>query len=42
MDFDKLDKLKGFMPKHEGAALLKWAQEFSLLGPAPLRQQFVI
>lgn len=34
MDFDKLDKLKGFMPKHEGAALLKWAQEFSLLGPA--------
>ena len=34
MDFDKLNDLKGFMPQHEGAALAKWAEEFSMMGPA--------
>jgi len=34
MDFEKLDALKGFMPKNEGLALTKWAEEFSSHGPA--------
>jgi len=34
MDFKKLNSLKGFMPKHEGLALTKWAKEFSIHGPA--------
>ena len=34
MDFDRLDALKGFMPRNEGLALTKWAEEFSIFGPA--------
>ena len=34
MDINKLDLLKGFMPKHEGLALTRWAENFSLHGPA--------
>ena len=34
MDFNKLNKLKGFMPLHEGEALARWSKEFSTLGPA--------
>ncbi len=34
MDFEKLSTLKGFMPKHEGLALTKWAKIFSRYGPA--------
>ena len=34
MTFSKINALKGFMPQHEGEALARWAQEFSLLGPA--------
>ena len=34
MNFEKLNTLKGFMPEHEGLALTKWAEEFSLYGPA--------
>ncbi len=34
MDFDRLDTLKGFMPRNEGLALTKWAEEFSIFGPA--------
>ena len=34
MDINKLDLLKGFMPRHEGLALTKWAEKFSLRGPA--------
>ena len=30
---DEIDKLKGFMPKHEGMALTKWSKKFSLIGP---------
>ena len=29
----KIDKLKGFMPKHEGIALTKWSEKFSSIGP---------
>lgn len=28
-----IDNLKGFMPKHEGIALTKWSEKFSLIGP---------
>ena len=28
-----IDKLKGFMPKHEGIALTKWSKKFSSIGP---------
>ena len=28
-----IDKLKGFMPKHEGIALTKWSEKFSSIGP---------
>ena len=34
MDFEQLDNLKGFMPRHEGLALTKWAENFSQCGPA--------
>ncbi|MBD62781.1 MAG: methyltransferase [Gammaproteobacteria bacterium] len=34
MDFEKLNKLKGFMPRDEGLALTKWAEKFSNYGPA--------
>ena len=34
MDFKQLDNLKGFMPRHEGLALTKWAEKFSQCGPA--------
>ena len=34
MDFKKLDRLKGFMPKNEGLALTRWAEKFSCHGPA--------
>jgi len=34
MDFDRLDTIKGFMPRNEGLALTKWAEEFSIFGPA--------
>ena len=33
MTGSKISKLKGFMPKHEGAALTKWSEEFSSIGP---------
>ena len=34
MDFEKLDQLKGFMPKDEGLALTKWGEKFTCHGPA--------
>jgi len=33
MNFKKIDTIKGFMPLHEGKALMKWAKKFSKLGP---------
>ena len=33
MNFKQIKNLKGFMPDHEGMALLKWAKKFSALGP---------
>ena len=33
MNLDQIKKIKGFMPHHEGIALLKWAKKFSKLGP---------
>jgi predicted O-methyltransferase YrrM len=33
MNLDKIEKVKGFMPPHEGDALVKWARQFSKLGP---------
>ena len=33
MNLDKIEKVKGFMPPHEGDALVKWASQFSKLGP---------
>ena len=33
MNLDQIKKIKGFMPHHEGKALLKWAKKFSKLGP---------
>ena len=30
---EKIDTIKGFMPLHEGKALMKWAKKFSKLGP---------
>ena len=32
MNLNEIKKIKGFMPNHEGMALLKWAEEFSNLG----------
>tara|TARA_Y100000816_G_scaffold175932_1_gene126791 strand:- start:1014 stop:1616 length:603 start_codon:yes stop_codon:yes gene_type:complete len=29
----EIDKLKGFMPQHEGIALTKWSKKFSSIGP---------
>ena len=29
----EIDKLKGFMPQHEGIALTKWSEKFSSIGP---------
>ena len=29
----EIDKLKGFMPSHEGVALTKWSEKFSSIGP---------
>jgi len=34
MSLDQINSLKGFMPQHEGAALSKWAEKFSVFGPA--------
>ena len=31
--FDKINKLKGFMPIHEGQALTRWSHQFSTVGP---------
>ena len=31
--FDKINKLKGFMPIHEGQALTRWSHQFSMVGP---------
>ena len=33
MNLSGFEKVKGFMPKHEGDALLNWAKEFSNIGP---------
>ena len=33
MNFNKIDKIKGFMPSHEGEALARWAMQFSKIGP---------
>lgn len=33
MNINKIRKLKGFMPDHEGDALMKWSEKFSNLGP---------
>ena len=33
MNLEALEKVKGFMPYHEGEALSKWAEEFSKEGP---------
>ena len=30
---DKINSLKGYMPLHEGEALVKWAEKFSKVGP---------
>ena len=32
MSHNNFDNVKGFMPKHEGDALLKWAKKFSKIG----------
>ena len=32
MSHNKFDNVKGFMPKHEGDALLRWAKKFSKIG----------
>ena len=33
MNLSGIEKVKGFMPKHEGLALLNWAEKFSEIGP---------
>ena len=33
MSSSDIDSVKGFMPKHEGNALLSWAKKFSKIGP---------
>ena len=33
MNLSGIEKVKGFMPKHEGCALLNWAEKFSEIGP---------
>tara|TARA_B100001059_G_scaffold98817_1_gene98451 strand:- start:2303 stop:2905 length:603 start_codon:yes stop_codon:yes gene_type:complete len=33
MSGSDIDSVKGFMPKHEGNALLSWAKKFSKIGP---------
>ena len=33
MNIDQIRELKGFMPDHEGDALMKWSEKFSKLGP---------
>jgi predicted O-methyltransferase YrrM len=33
MNIQDIEKVKGFMPKHEGQALFKWAKKFSNIGP---------
>jgi len=33
MKIHNFEKVKGFMPKHEGEALSKWAKRFSGIGP---------
>ena len=32
MNLSEINKIKGFMPNHEGMALCKWAEKFSKLG----------
>ena len=32
MNLHGIGKIKGFMPPHEGKALIKWASEFSIKG----------
>ena len=32
MNLDGIEKIKGFMPPHEGKALIKWASKFSING----------
>jgi hypothetical protein len=31
MNIDKIKKLKGFMPDHEGDALMRWSENFQSL-----------
>ena len=33
MSHIEFEELKGFMPRHEGNALLRWAKKFSKIGP---------
>ena len=33
MNHIEFEELKGFMPRHEGNALLRWAKKFSKIGP---------
>ena len=33
MNLSGIEKVKGFMPKHEGYALFNWAEKFSDIGP---------
>ena len=33
MKIREIEEVKGFMPKHEGEALLNWAKIFSNIGP---------
>ncbi len=33
MIIEGIDKIKGFMPEHEGKALFRWAEKFSQIGP---------
>tara|TARA_B100000029_G_scaffold473850_1_gene515630 strand:+ start:15257 stop:15862 length:606 start_codon:yes stop_codon:yes gene_type:complete len=33
MTISKIDSLKGYMPRHEGELLIKWAKMFSRVGP---------
>ena len=33
INLSKIEEIKGFMPNHEGEALMSWAKKFSKIGP---------
>ena len=33
INLSKIEEIKGFMPNHEGEALMSWAKTFSKIGP---------